>query len=89
MRRKVTRVIDGDTFEVKTKIGDTNRVRIAGYNAPEINEHGGKKAAKKLKYLIEGENVSLVPKARSYGHVVADVRISRRKVSKIMKNNGS
>lgn len=85
MRRKVTRVIDGDTFEVGTKIGDTNRVRIAGYNAPELNERGGKKATKKLKDLIEGEMVSLVPKARSYGRVVADVRIGRKKVSKMMK----
>ncbi|MCQ1536095.1 thermonuclease family protein [Methanosarcina sp. KYL-1] len=85
MRRKVTRVIDGDTFEVKTKIGDTNRVRITGYNAPELNERGGKRATKKLKDLIEGETVSLVPKARSYGRVVADVRIGRRKVSKMMK----
>lgn len=85
MKRKVIRIIDGDTFEVATKIGDTNRVRIAGYSAPELNENGGKKAAKELKNLIEGETVSLIPKARSYGRVVADVRIDRKKVSKIMK----
>jgi len=85
MRRKVSRVIDGDTFDVKTKIGDTNRVRIAGYNAPELNERGGKKATKKLKELIEGKTVSIVPKARSYGRLVADVRIDRKKVSKMMK----
>lgn len=85
MRRKVTRVIDGDTFEVKTKIGDTNRVRIAGYNAPELNERGGKKATKKLKELIEGKTISIVLKARSYGRLVADVRIDRKKVSKMMK----
>ncbi len=85
MRRKVTRVIDGDTFEVATKIGDTNRVRIAGYSAPELDERGGKRAAKELKSLIEGETVSLIPRARSYGRVVAEVRLDRKKVSKIMK----
>ncbi len=85
MKRKVKRVIDGDTFEVVTKIGDTNRVRIAGYNAPEPNRKGGKKATSNLKNLIEGKTVSLVPKAKSYGRIVADVRINRKKVSKIMK----
>lgn len=52
MRRKVTRVIDGDTFEVGTRIGDTNRVRIAGYNAPELNERGGKKRLKSLRISL-------------------------------------
>lgn len=37
MKTEVTRVIDRDIFEVATKIGDTNRVRIAEYSAPELN----------------------------------------------------
>lgn len=86
MKRKVNRVIDGDTFEVITKIGETKRVRIANYNAPELNQPGGKKAAKKLKDMIDGKTVSIVPKGKSYGRVVADVRLNRKKVSKMMKN---
>ncbi len=86
MRRKVNKVIDGDTFEVITKIGETKRVRIANYNAPELNQPGGKKAAKKLKDLIDGKTVSIVPKGKSYGRVVADVRLNRKKISKMMKN---
>lgn len=85
MRRTVKKVIDGDTFEVKTKVGETIRIRIANFNAPELNQRGGKAAKKDLKNLIEGKTVTLVPKGKSYGRVVADVRINRKKVSNLMK----
>jgi endonuclease YncB( thermonuclease family) len=84
MRRTVKRVIDGDTFEVKTKIGTFEKVRIANYNAPELNQKGGTKAKNDLKKLIEGKEVTLVTKGTSYDRVVADVRIKRKKVSNLM-----
>lgn len=86
MKRKVKKVIDGDTFEVVTRIGDTNRVRLAGYNAPEEHQSGGKGATNRLRSLIGGKTVSIVPKAMSYGRVVADVRLHRRDVSKRMRH---
>ena len=85
MKRKVKKVIDGDTFVVKRKIGNTDRVRISGYNAPEKNQRGGKTATNKLRKMISGKTVSLIPKAMSYGRVVADVRVNRKKVSKSMR----
>jgi endonuclease YncB( thermonuclease family) len=84
MRRTVKRVIDGDTFEVTTKIGTFVKVRIANYNAPELNQKGGIKARNDLKKLIEGKEVTLVIKGTSYDRVVADVRINRKKVSNLL-----
>lgn len=77
IRRKVRRVIDGDTFEVYRKVGNTRRIRLAGVNAPELYQFGGLKAKARLKKLIEGRTVTIVPKARSYGRLVANV--NRRK----------
>lgn len=83
MRRIVKRVIDGDTFEVARKIGYTRRVRLANVNAPEKYQSGGLEATNRLRSMISGRVVSIVPKARDkYGRVVADVRVNRRSVNK-------
>lgn len=78
IRRKVKKVIDGDTFETYRKIQGTNRVRIAGKNAPERYQFGGKQAITKLKRQIQGKIVTLKPVGRSYGRIVAKVRKNRR-----------
>ena len=78
--RKVKRVIDGDTFEVFRKVGNTRFVRLAGVNAPELYQRGGREAATSLKRLIQGKTITLVPKGRSYSRLVADVRYKRRKL---------
>ena len=83
VRRKVKRVIDGDTFELYTNLQGSKIVRIANFNAPEEGERGGKAATKKLKDLIEFKTVTLKIRARgSYGRIVADVSINRRDVKK-------
>ena len=81
MRRKVKRVIDGDTFQTHTKVRGSNYIRIAGKNAPEMNERGGKQSRDKLKRQIQGKVVTLQPVGRSYSRVVAKVR-SKRKLIK-------
>lgn len=83
--RTVKRVLDGDTFEVARRIGNSRRIRITKYNAPEKNEPGGQSATNKLKKLIGGKKVSIIPCGRSYGRVVANVRVNRKLVSKAMK----
>lgn len=85
MRRTVKRVIDGDTFVVNRKIGNSNIVRLAGVNAPEKHQFGGRRATNKLRGLIGGKPVTIVPKARSYGRVVADVRVNRRSVNRKLR----
>lgn len=52
---KVTRVIDGDTFEAETG----EKVRLIGINAPEISDIFGKEAKQHLIDLIENKTVDL------------------------------
>ena len=82
MRRTVKKVIDGDTFIVNRKIGNTDIIRLAGVNAPEKYKSGGKKATNRLKGLIGGKTITIVPVGRSYGRVVANVRCKRKIVNK-------
>lgn len=52
---KVTRVIDGDTFETETG----EKVRLIGINAPEITDIFGQEAKQYLSELIENRIVDL------------------------------
>ena len=54
---KVTRIIDGDTFETET--GD--KVRLIGINAPEISDIFGQEAKQHLANLIDQKTVELQP----------------------------
>jgi len=78
IHRKVKRVIDGDTFQTCRKIQGSDRIRIAGRNAPERYQFGGSQATQRLKRQIQGKTVTLQPVSRSYGRVVAKVRSKRR-----------
>ena len=53
---KITRIIDGDTFE--TELGE--KVRLVGINAPEIRDIYGEEAKEHLKGLVEGKIVDLL-----------------------------
>lgn len=59
----VTAIIDGDTFDVTPQWrwnGQTgNRIRPAGYDAPELHTYGGQAAKDKLSRLILGNQVDL------------------------------
>jgi len=56
----VTRVIDGDTIEVRSSEGQIT-VRLAGINAPESDECFGDIAGEELRGAIEGTSVVLEP----------------------------
>lgn len=79
VRRKVQKVIDGDTFKVRRRVRGTQFVRIAGLNAPERGKRGYSAAKKKLSRL-EGKVVTIRPVGRSYGRVIATVFYRRRKL---------
>jgi endonuclease YncB( thermonuclease family) len=81
IRRKVKHVIDGDTFIVSRRIGNTNRIRLAGINAPEKYQFGGKQATNRLRGLIGGKTVTIIPVGRSYNRIVANVRSKRKSVN--------
>jgi endonuclease YncB( thermonuclease family) len=74
----VTQVIDGDTFAVHPRWSwngeQGDRVRPAGYDAPEMGGLAGAAAKHRLKNLLEGKSVELTnPRALSYGRLVCDV----------------
>lgn len=52
---KVTRIIDGDTFETETG----EKVRLIGINAPEISDIFGEDAKQHLADLIDGKTIDL------------------------------
>lgn len=82
-KEKVTKVIDGDTFETSSR---KNPVRLANVDAPEKGEPGAAKATGALRKMIQGEEVSIDTVARdSYGRSVANVKVGGKSVNKAMK----
>ena len=81
----VTQVVDGDTFDMtvthtgtgnKNKYNNSERVRIASIDAPELNTAAGKRSKDALERTIKGKRVSCSVQARdTYGRVVADVKV--------------
>ena len=84
MRRTVVKVIDGDTFVVNRKVDGTNRIRLANVDAPELNQYGGRHSANALRHVIAGRQVTITPVGRSYDRIVADVRLKRKSVNRLM-----
>lgn len=78
-RRKAQKVIDGDTFRVRRNIHGSQYIRLVGKYAPEKSQRGYLAAKRKLG-RIQGKTVTIRPKGRSYGRIVADVIYKRRKV---------
>lgn len=80
IHRRVTKVIDGDTFKVGTKVNGSNYVRIANKDTPEKRQPGYNAAKQSLTRKIDHKVVTLTPVGRSYGRVVAEVRQNRKKI---------
>ena len=82
-KERVTRVIDGDTFETASR---KHPVRLAGVNTPEKGEPGYTEAKRALERAIQGQEVVIDTKARDkYGRSVANVRVGRKSVNNMMK----
>ena len=81
-RGKVKRIIDGDTFELRSG----ERVRIAGLNAAELDERGGQQAKRRLQgKMPQGTEVGLSkPLARSYGRVGRKVTVNQKNIAKLV-----
>ena len=79
IRRKVQKIVDGDTFTVRNRVNGGQFIRIAGMDAPEKGERGYMSAKRRLGRL-KGKTVTLIPKGKSYGRTVAEVRYKRKKI---------
>jgi endonuclease YncB( thermonuclease family) len=77
-RRTVSRVVDGDTFVVRRRVGGSRYVRIAGIDTPERGERGYATAKRQLQRKIGGRRVAIRPVGRSYNRIVAVVPAVRR-----------
>jgi micrococcal nuclease len=93
---QVTRVIDGDTIEVRIG-GRTEDVRLIGVDTPETLKPGtpvqcfGPRASRFIKRLLEGRRVRLVFGAErqdDYGRLLAYVHLGRRFVNAILVRRG-
>ncbi|MFC1916185.1 thermonuclease family protein [Chloroflexota bacterium] len=83
---KVKKVLDGNTFTVTSNWNwqnqQGNRVRLTGYDTPELHEIGGQRAKEKLTQLVLGKMVDL-RKAYSVdrGRLVCDVYFQGSKLA--------
>lgn len=85
IRGPVINIIDGDTFEMKvTHVGKNNkykynyieRIRIAGFNAPELTTPIGKIFKEFLKNMLLGKEVRCYVQTRDvYGRIVARIEV--------------
>jgi len=81
----VTRVVDGDTFDLHVewvgkansqKYGTSERIRLASCDAPEVGSPGGSLATDRLRQRIGGKNVRCDIQARdTFGRLVCNVTI--------------
>lgn len=78
VRRKVQKVIDGDTFKVRRNVRGSQFIRIAGLNAPERGQRGYATAKRCLARRISGRTVAIKPVGKSYGRTVAKVPFAKR-----------
>jgi endonuclease YncB( thermonuclease family) len=76
----VTRVMDGDTFEVLIELGfgvtQKFKVRLDGIDTPEMSTQKGKMAKEFVKDLIENKYVTLTDEgSEKYGRARASVEL--------------
>ena len=79
VRRKVQKIVDGDTFKVRRRVRGSQYIRVAGIDAPERGQRGYMTAKRRLG-RIRGKTVTIRPKGRSYGRTVGDVIYKRKKI---------
>ncbi len=78
------RTVDGDTIRY-----GTDRIRIRGYNAPELSEPGGRDDALRLERLLQEGTISIVPHGHDvYGRTLADVFVNGQNVAEVMTGEG-
>ncbi len=83
IRGLVTKIIDGDTFDMDvTHVGTNNsnrynqkeRVRIANIDEPELRSAAGRRSKDRLERELRGKNVRCYVQSRDiYSRIVAEV----------------
>lgn len=83
IRGKVTKVVDGDTFDMSVtyfgtnntyKYGSSERIRISGFNSPELNTNQGQRDKSKLEEVLQYKEIRVYVETRDvYGRIVGRV----------------
>ena len=80
VKREVDKIVDGDTFTVTEEVEGSRYIRITEMDAPEKGQPGYDTATQKLREQIEGKTVDVVPKGKSYGRTVAEVKVDGKQI---------
>ncbi|PSQ95699.1 MAG: nuclease [Bacteroidetes bacterium SW_9_63_38] len=85
----VARVVDGDTYEVRSSTGNTVTVRLFGMDAPESDQPYGDKATKAARRYLSDERVRvLVREEGAYGRTIARLHIQGRSLAELLVRDG-
>jgi endonuclease YncB( thermonuclease family) len=85
---EVTYIVDGDGFCVGHDRGGIE-VRLADFDACELNEPGGEAARENLRKIVFGKLVECVAGRRSWGHVVAQCTVEGHDVGDVLRRAGT
>jgi micrococcal nuclease len=85
---EVTYVVDGDGFCVGKDRGGIE-VRVADFNACELNEPGGEAAKQNLRKIVFGKMVECVADKRSYDRTIAVCTVEGQKVGDVLRRAGT
>ena len=76
--------IDGDTLRIGSE-----RIRLRGIDAPELDEPEGQAAKQRLEELLRRGSVRIVPHGQDvHGRTVADVFVNGQNLAQILKSEG-
>jgi endonuclease YncB( thermonuclease family) len=83
-------VLDGDTICVSNKPYFKNwvKIRLADFNAPELDRPGGGAAQAALEEIAKGKRVVCVAGGRSFDRVVARCTIVKKSLGAFMREAG-
>lgn len=73
----VIKVIDGDTFDLRTTDGNVLRIRLHGIDAPEFRQPYGRQSSRFLSDLIDNREVTVLSSKRDhYNRIIGTVLLN-------------
>ena len=86
---KVTRVLDGDTLEVRPSNNSVLKIRLQGIDAPESSQPFGDTARQKLTDFILNKTITIEPSTTDkYGRLIAKVKFNNDDICLKMISTG-
>lgn len=84
-----TRIVDGDTYEVRTSDGASVTVRLFGVDAPESGQPYGSDATRAARrYLSDARIRVRVRETGTYGRTIARVHVQGRSLAELLVRDG-